>query len=495
MVKALVLWDTVSSLHFIPHSKYLDLVSTTLPENLEYAYHALALDEKRGLFPPDIWKGETPPSVKEIKQCWFRGTHSHVGGSHKHRNGHYDNVSLAWMVAQLVEHDIISFDEEQLKRVVASDGTDAEEWQLRQHRELPDRFFYVYLQTHMICSNGPEADLDSYPAGLVDSNSKSWQVVAWLIQERRGNRKQDEDIAKCVHQTAVDQPGQPLGLTIDPMKDLEHRAMGWPGGYLQSDENDLGPEEGFGRLLITQRRIFDLERPFTSGAGYELLIRDPRRCNVFYPVKPQDDAEGLVLDIGGSTSLSADLSSTASTMPMMAPTSIENNSQMAAMARESDYSKYGAIDRSTENCQAYGDEYAASSASGHQPNYSLSPTAGPGGSAYGTNYSDMPSVPPSTSYWTDFSSSRDTEAYDGNNGSGYQRFANDVNSYGTADSGSQSQVVYGSRYASTSATSEQPSYRDSETSQVHSQDRRDYDREDRAERRRRSKGKSSRRRR
>jgi uncharacterized protein (DUF2235 family) len=132
VVDALALWDTVSSLHHSPPETYLDLVKTQPPWNVPYAFHALALEECRGLFKPDIWQGNYPPTAKRLKQCWFRGMHSHVGGSNEQWSNNLTNVSLSWIVGQLKENDLVSFDRDQLKRVFASDGTAKTKFQSRQ---------------------------------------------------------------------------------------------------------------------------------------------------------------------------------------------------------------------------------------------------------------------------------------------------------------------------------------------------------------------------
>jgi len=47
--------------------------------NMLYARHAMAIDEKRDNFEPAIWKQR--PRV-DIKQVWFAGVHSDVGGGY-----------------------------------------------------------------------------------------------------------------------------------------------------------------------------------------------------------------------------------------------------------------------------------------------------------------------------------------------------------------------------------------------------------------------------
>jgi len=68
--------------------------------NIEYAFHALGLDERRRSYSPTIWEkaeGQEWPVV--LKQTWFPGVHSDIGGSYA--NDDLANITLAWMVSQL----------------------------------------------------------------------------------------------------------------------------------------------------------------------------------------------------------------------------------------------------------------------------------------------------------------------------------------------------------------------------------------------------------
>ena len=100
-IKACAVWDTVAAL---PSSE-LSFVNDTIAPKIELAIHALALNEERGHFTPLLWK-EPTVDTQTLKQCWFLGTHSGVGGGSKDLE--LGNISLAWMIAQLVA--VVVFD-------------------------------------------------------------------------------------------------------------------------------------------------------------------------------------------------------------------------------------------------------------------------------------------------------------------------------------------------------------------------------------------------
>lgn len=78
-------------------------MDTALTDNVLNAFHALALDEHRLPFSPAIWEkprdSDTNGTHLNLKQVWFPGAHSGVGGGYQD-TGTAD-ISLAWMMDQL----------------------------------------------------------------------------------------------------------------------------------------------------------------------------------------------------------------------------------------------------------------------------------------------------------------------------------------------------------------------------------------------------------
>ena len=96
-------WDTVGALG-IPFSlmglfdKNDEFYDTKMGSNVTFARHALAIDEQREDFEPTIWD---PKSGVDLKQVWFAGVHSDVGGSYppdKKTGLIAADAPLAWML-------------------------------------------------------------------------------------------------------------------------------------------------------------------------------------------------------------------------------------------------------------------------------------------------------------------------------------------------------------------------------------------------------------
>lgn len=73
-----------------------------------YARHALAIDETREDFDRVKWASpldqpQRPGGVPWLKQYWFAGNHSDIGGSYAHDESRLSDIALQWMVEQTQE--------------------------------------------------------------------------------------------------------------------------------------------------------------------------------------------------------------------------------------------------------------------------------------------------------------------------------------------------------------------------------------------------------
>lgn len=71
---------------------------------VDYAFQALAIDEKRLTFPPTLWHKTARSPAKELQQCWFPGVHGNIGGQAESLPtagdyGEIGNNTFAWMVS------------------------------------------------------------------------------------------------------------------------------------------------------------------------------------------------------------------------------------------------------------------------------------------------------------------------------------------------------------------------------------------------------------
>ena len=97
-------WDTVGALGIPDHLGVLNLLEepnkykfhdTQLNPLVKHARHAIAVDEMRQSFEPTLW---TRTEGRDVKQVWFPGAHSDVGGGYRETG--LSDGALAWMVAE-----------------------------------------------------------------------------------------------------------------------------------------------------------------------------------------------------------------------------------------------------------------------------------------------------------------------------------------------------------------------------------------------------------
>lgn len=121
-VKAVGVFDTVGSVgmsgHVMQPGQDIDWHSTSLHPKIEHAFHALAIDENRGNFPPTLYYlyDKCEQSGTKLKQCWFPGYHGDIGG-HSDADCETNSIDLltfAWMIDQLTEEGLLQFSKYQL---------------------------------------------------------------------------------------------------------------------------------------------------------------------------------------------------------------------------------------------------------------------------------------------------------------------------------------------------------------------------------------------
>lgn len=116
-IKFIGVWDTVAALgypgkylsvlfeRFYPHKSH----SFDLSDSVEYERQALSIDEERKTFNPVIWNAldESQP-VDRLKQVWFCGVHTDVGGGYKEEG--LSNITLKWMIREATDKGLLLYE-------------------------------------------------------------------------------------------------------------------------------------------------------------------------------------------------------------------------------------------------------------------------------------------------------------------------------------------------------------------------------------------------
>jgi len=128
-IKFVGVFDTVAALG-LPNkwiSAVLDMIhphkfhSFELSDSVEYARHALSIDEERKTFLPTLWNKLKDDEPKDrLKQVWFCGVHTDVGGGYEVED--LSNFSLRWMIQEATAKGLIIYEKAPAyKRLLASE--------------------------------------------------------------------------------------------------------------------------------------------------------------------------------------------------------------------------------------------------------------------------------------------------------------------------------------------------------------------------------------
>jgi uncharacterized protein (DUF2235 family) len=89
------LWDSVSTLGWIYDPVFLPY--TTNNKSVQAVRHALAIDERRAFFRQLHW-GHELREQQDVKEVWFAGVHSDVGGGYPEAESGLAKIALKWMI-------------------------------------------------------------------------------------------------------------------------------------------------------------------------------------------------------------------------------------------------------------------------------------------------------------------------------------------------------------------------------------------------------------
>lgn len=91
-------------------SPRLRFYDNTLNKKVMFARHAIAIDEHRGAFDrvpwansDDEWRKTEIGEPPWLRQYWFAGNHSDIGGSYEENESRLSDIALRWMIEQAQE--------------------------------------------------------------------------------------------------------------------------------------------------------------------------------------------------------------------------------------------------------------------------------------------------------------------------------------------------------------------------------------------------------
>ncbi len=92
-------WDTVSSLGWIYNAVHFPFTRATKNPDFHIVRHAVSIDERRAFFRENSF-GEPHDGQQDIKEVWFAGVHSDVGGSYAESESQLSQIALRWILCE-----------------------------------------------------------------------------------------------------------------------------------------------------------------------------------------------------------------------------------------------------------------------------------------------------------------------------------------------------------------------------------------------------------
>ncbi|MBS4098057.1 MAG: DUF2235 domain-containing protein [Sulfuricella sp.] len=258
-------WDTVGALGIPDDMALLNLLDdakdhnfhdTALGANVSFARHALALDEKREAFTPTLWnpasyQGRDP---KCVKQLWFPGVHSDVGGGYPETG--LSDGALQWMMDEAAQAGL-----KFLPGVAAQINPN-------HHGTLHDSATGAFKMMPTLPRNVPLLDIS---ADIHPSAQRRHSEINLAQGQYRPTRR----LLKVGDMTEIDiyaaQPWNETGLYLE--KDAEYQLEA--GGEWQDSSISCGPNgsDGDGKFQLGEVAqmagsvIGKLEKMFKSATG------------------------------------------------------------------------------------------------------------------------------------------------------------------------------------------------------------------------------------
>ena len=93
-------WDTVSSVGWVYNAVHFPFTNATNNPDLHIVRHAVSIDERRAFFRQHLFGAPHDPQ-QDVKEIWFAGVHSDVGGSYEEVESQLSQIALRWMLCEV----------------------------------------------------------------------------------------------------------------------------------------------------------------------------------------------------------------------------------------------------------------------------------------------------------------------------------------------------------------------------------------------------------
>lgn len=92
-------WDTVSSVGWVYNAVHFPFTNIGKNPDPAIVRHAISIDEHRAFFRQNLFGTPSDPN-QDVKEVWFAGVHSDVGGSYPEAESQLSKIALRWLLRE-----------------------------------------------------------------------------------------------------------------------------------------------------------------------------------------------------------------------------------------------------------------------------------------------------------------------------------------------------------------------------------------------------------
>lgn len=171
-IKVIGVWDTVGALgvpvaglRWLTRGRH-EFHDVTLSSYIDNAFHALAIDEKRGPFAPTLWEAQGVEGQK-LEQVWFAGVHTNVGGGYE--DSGLSDIAFSWMLNKAASCGLAIIDDYVVSQIHPDiDG------ELRESKKGFYKIAKGHVRTIGVQTNGHESVHNSAVMRSESDRAKPW---------------------------------------------------------------------------------------------------------------------------------------------------------------------------------------------------------------------------------------------------------------------------------------------------------------------------------
>lgn len=139
----------------------------------------MSIDEERKSFHPVIWNPIENDVNEKMKQVWFSGVHTDVGGGYPEED--LSNIALQWMIQEAIDKNLLIYDKKALESFMAS-NPDVNGIMHNEQKKLPGKLLKRMKRNWDKATHGEPSIHESVLKRTKDGdNSDTSKYAPWIF--------------------------------------------------------------------------------------------------------------------------------------------------------------------------------------------------------------------------------------------------------------------------------------------------------------------------